>query len=251
MAFGIHFRPLLGTAALFSAPLVVFVVLAGLIGLNATLHQLIAVLLTTVAIVYASAAASLIVEEAQETRQTSLGAVLEIHQRSDLTTMAVATQVMGHTGALLPTALLSGLLIYVGACLMYVPALVPFLWTMCAGPIVLREEVALMEAIQRGRQLMGDGRWINALIVAGVFGVIIFGANFLAPIFFKVRDLLTHSESTWQKIAVEICMGGVDLVVLSLWSVWAATAYADIVEELRKAHLAKTPPPPPPKPSWR
>ena len=246
MAWGSNFVVFLATSALFCLPMLVFNMGIAFFPLNATLNQVVSLLLATVAVVYASAAAAVVLDDAQEARETSKGTVREIRVRSDITVASVTTRVLGHTAGLLPTALFSGGLIYLGLLLLYVPAVVPFLWTIFAGPIVMIEDTTNWGAVQRGRELVADGRWINMLIVTVVFALIVFVTNSLAPTFFKVRDLLTHNESTWQKLLLQGGMGLLDVALLSLWAVWVATAFHDIIEELRKT--PRTSPPPAPTP---
>lgn len=243
MAWGSNFVVFLATSALFCLPLIVFHMVIAFFPLSPTINQVVSLLLATVAVVYSSAAASVALDDVQEARETSKGTVREIRVRTDITVASVTTRVLGHTAGLLPTALFSGILIYVGLLLLYFPAVVPFLWTIFAGPIVVLEDTTNWDAVQRGRKLVGDGRWINMTIVTVVFAVVVFVVNSLAPVFFKVRDLLTHNESTWQKLLLQGGLGIIDVALLSFWAVWIAIAFHDIIDELRKT--PRTPPPQP------
>ena len=239
MTWGSNLALFLCTTALFCLPLLAYSVLTHFVAVNPTIDQALTIILSTLVLTYTSAAAAIAIEEMQEARETSKGVVRQLRVRSDLTVGTLTARVMSHSGGLLPTALLSGALIYVGLILMYIPAIVPFVWTVFAGPIVVAEETVAVDAIQRGQKLIADGRWITMLIVAGVFALVGFLTNFIAPVFFKVRDLLTHNENTWQKILVQGTISLVDVALLSLWAVWIAIAFFDTVEELRKA---KAPP---------
>lgn len=142
----------------------------------------------------------------------------------------------GAAPALLATVLVGGALEFVGW-LVIVPGIVVSFWLVFAGPAAMDEGLKGWPAVQRGRTLVGEGRWIQVAIIGIMVVVLRVGLSMLPDVAVNVYMMLMHNRSDIVVWLMTAWVYLVDVVLISIASAWIGAAWFDTTEALHAEEL--------------
>lgn len=179
--------------------------------LSANLTLALSAFLPTIAFMIATGSAAQVLTHRRARREVTLGSLLGSLQWPTL----------------LGTGVVGGLMIAVGSFLLFVPALVFGAWLAFAGCVAQMEVVGPMEAINRGRTMVGGGRWIALLYLAVPAALARFLLDMIPSAFFHLTMGLSHEAGLVKLSMLFLWSALVDVVLLAFVSGALADMYLD------------------------
>jgi hypothetical protein len=213
------------SAVLFYLPTLAYGFLDPHLHLNAWLTTLLGFIFSMATFVLSAAASTRAVAILEEGRRPTLGEAL------GAVTSAAAP--------LAATVLICGVLEAAAICALVVPGIVTLFWIAFAGPAASEERLTGWAAVQRGRFLVGDARWMQVAAVLAIGFGVHFCLGMVPSLGAHVYLMLSHQETPLLTWAIRLWGWLMDTALISFFAAWVGVAYFDILRMLDAERAAR------------